>query len=187
MSKLPGDLDVRDPGSTVFPLVPLPTWAADLVGGVLVASAVVSVAAGAIQAIWYRLAAPALPPGSFADFSQPHLSVGDRLQLLARGTDAFTAVLVALGALCLVVAARSGPGYSRWRQRGLWTGGAVGVIVVLANAAIALEILLDGPGVYLPHLTADRLASAVGLLGPIALGASTLVCVLVHLRSEAAP
>lgn len=186
MSDVPGDLDGRRRGPTVFPLVALPAWAADIVGGVLVAAAIVGVASGAIQAIWYRLALPTSPLGSFGDLRQPQLSLGDRLQLLARGTDSFTAVLVALGALCLVIAARTDDRDARWRLRGLWTAGAVGAVVVVANAAAGLEILLHGPGVYLPELVANRLASIIGLLGPIALGAGTMFCVRVHLRSEPA-
>ena len=179
------DGEVREPRAAIFPVVAMPAPAAALAGYVLVASGVISTAAAAVLASTYRVPGPTSTLGIPArDVIQPRLTTFDRVHLLAQGAGTLTAVLVLLGAVFLVVADRSDDGRDPWPTRALWAAAAVAAVVLVANATLVWELLVRAGGAFVAQQLADRLASIVDLLAPIAVSAGVLFYVVVYVTSD---
>jgi len=176
----PGDDDIREPRTAIFPVVDLPAGATDVPGYVLVASGLISIAAGVVRAVSYRFPQTGGSAG-FVEVSR-RLTVADRIQLLASGAGPLPAVLLLLGAVCLVMGARSHEG-GRWRA-GLLAAAVGAAIVVLGNAALGIAVLANANGTFI-HSAGDRFPTLVQLLAPIALAGGVLFYVYVRLSSEA--
>jgi hypothetical protein len=180
-----GDLDddVRASRTAILPRVAMPTWAADVAGSVLVLGAVINVAAGAIRALSFRLPIPDSGLGQ-GFVLQPHLTVFDRLQLLINSANGFSAVLVLLGAVFLVIARQSDDGRERWRATGLAAAAGVAAVVLVANAAFGVAIFDNARGTFTAQAFDDRLASCVALLAPIAIAVGVLFYIAISFTSE---
>lgn len=177
--------EVRPPRTAIFPVVAIPAPAAALAGYVLVASGVIATAAAAVLALTYRVPRPIATSGFPTErVIQPRLTAVDRVHLLAQGAGTLTAVLLLLGAVLLVVADRSDDGGDPWRTRALWVAAAVAAVVLVANATLVWELVVKAGGTFVAQQLADRLASIVELLAPIAVSAGVLLYVVLYLTSD---
>lgn len=167
--------------SAIFPVVTLPRRGMEVVGYVLVASGLVDVAAGIVRAVSYPFPG-AGGASSFVEVTQ-RLALVDRIQLLASGASAFTAILLLLGAVGLVMAASAGDEDDRRRRAWLVAAGAGAAIVLAANVALAVAILANVNGTFV-HAGVDRFATLIQLLAPIALAGGVLFLLWIGLSSE---
>jgi hypothetical protein len=182
------DDSVRELRTAIFPQVAIPSRGAAIAGYALVASAAVTVAGGVVQAVSYRVPQPVQSSGFFTgQLNRPQLTAVDRVQLLTRGAGVLSALLVVLGAVLLVIASRSEDRRDRARAGGLWAAAAVAAIVLVANTALGVALVADARGAFVAGVFADRFASLLGLLAPVAISAGVLLFVVVHLASVAAP
>jgi hypothetical protein len=172
--------------SAVFPIVGMPASVAGTAGLVFLASTGLLVASGAIQAVSYRFPEPGpafgLPAGRFA---QPQLTAADRVQLFTRGAGLFPAVLVLLGAVCLVSAAWPDDGHRRRILAALALTGVLAAIVVVGNLALCVEVGTNAHGTIIVSDLANRFSSIAGLLAPALLAGGVLFYVVVYITSDA--
>jgi hypothetical protein len=182
------DDSVRELRTAIFPVVAIPSRGGAIAGYALVASAAVTVAGGIVQAVSYHFPQPVQSSGLFTgQLNRPQLTAVDRVQLLTRGAGVFSALLVLLGAVLLVVASRSEDRRDSVRAGGLWVAAAVAAVVLVANTALGVAFVADARGALVAGAVADRVASILALLAPVAISAGVLLFVVVHLASVAAP
>jgi hypothetical protein len=169
------DLDGPLPGlrTAIFPVVAMPTWVADLAGYVLLAAAATTVVAGAVLAL-FTVGIPI----------HQRFALADRVQLLARTANAFTAVLALLGAVCLVMAGATGDGRDRRRAAALRAAAVVAAVVLVANVGLCAEIVANGGSIFTGISASNRLSAVLEGLAPIAVSAGVLFYVIVYLVSE---
>lgn len=190
MSPESGD-DVQDSEwerPVVLPVFQIPSRLATGIAWGLVASAALSIIAALVTAVSYRQ--PALPRGIIAPglrITQPSIGVGDRVSLFANGSGDLTmALLVVIAVVVIAMAARQGEvrnAVTHWRAL-LTATCAIGLIVLLANVAKAIVILINSAGQVSGVFPDNKVSNILSLSPPALIGAGALLYATSRLRNS---
>lgn len=178
------------PRPIVLPTFKIPDRLAAPLGWGLVAAAVLAVVAALVTAISYR--EPTAPSGGLlgpgVNLVVPSVGFATRISLFAEDAASLTVALlivvaVIVAAMAVSADAESDSGGSKGWPQLLAATAVIGSIVVLANVAQAIVILMNATDQYKVVVSGDKLSGILALLPATLAAVAAAIYAAIRLRS----